>query len=106
MTVFVDDMFSKPMGRFRRMNMSHMVADTEEELHTMADTIGVKRKWYQGDHYDICFSKRKEAIKAGAVEVTMRTLGFMRLVRRTTGVYPKPQEAQKVYDRLRALRTQ
>ena len=55
--------------------MCHMVADTEEELHDMADEIGVARKWYQGDHYDICLSKRKLAVEAGAVEVTRRELG-------------------------------
>ena len=71
MTCYVDNM----RAPFRRMLMCHMVADTEEELHDMADEIGVARKWYQGDHYDICLSKRKLAVEAGAVEVTRRELG-------------------------------
>ena len=54
MTVYVDDM----KARFGRMVMCHMIADTEEELHVMADRIVVARRWHQGDHYDIALSKR------------------------------------------------
>jgi hypothetical protein len=74
MTVYVDDM-KAPFGR---MIMCHMVADTEEELHTMADLIGIDRKWYQYPektrypHYDIALSKRALAVKAGAKEIRMR----------------------------------
>ena len=62
------------MGRFRNMKMSHMIADTEEELHAMADKIGLKRKWYQGDHYDVSYGLRQKAIEFGAKELTMREL--------------------------------
>lgn len=80
MTVYVDNMHALPMGRFGRMKMSHMVADTLAELHEMADTIGVARRWYQGPpktrhpHYDIAMSKRALAIAAGAVEVDIRAV--------------------------------
>lgn len=74
MTVYVDDMYTVPMGQFRRMKMSHMIADTEAELHKMAAAIGVARKWYQGDHYDVCMSVRAKAVKLGAKEVEMREL--------------------------------
>lgn len=74
MSVYVDDMYKYPMGQFRRMKMSHMIADTEEELHAMAKHIGVSRKWYQGDHYDICITMRKRAIERGAKELTLREL--------------------------------
>jgi hypothetical protein len=74
MTVYVDDMFKLPMGRFGRMRMSHMIADTDEELHAMARRIGVARKWFQGDHYDICLSKRYLAIENGAVPISVREL--------------------------------
>lgn len=77
MTVYVDDMYKYPMGRYRRMKMSHMVADTEEELHAMAKQIGVARRWYQGDHYDICMNRRVLAVASGAVELTMIQLGRM-----------------------------
>jgi len=72
--VYVDDMFAP----YRGMKMSHMLADTEEELHAMADSIGVNRKWYQGDHYDVCLSKRAAAVRLGAIEVTMREIAKIR----------------------------
>lgn len=74
MPVYVDDM----KARFGWMVMCHMVADTTDELHAMADRIGVARKWYQGlpktchPHYDIAFSKRALAVAAGAVEIRWR----------------------------------
>lgn len=74
MAVYVD----KPIHNYRRMIMCHMLADTEIELHEMADAIGVNRKWFQSNasspHYDICKSKRLEAVKLGAVEADRRTI--------------------------------
>lgn len=75
MAVYVDDMRAK----FGNMVMCHMAADTEEELHAMADLIGVRRKWVQRSsagivHYDICLSKRALAVASGAVEVTTKDL--------------------------------
>lgn len=55
MTTYVDDM----MAPFGRLLLNHMVADSDEELHAMADAIGVDRKWHQGppkassSHYDV-----------------------------------------------------
>jgi hypothetical protein len=70
MTVYVDS----ARHRYRRMLMSHMLADTEGELHAMADAIGINRRWYQSQastpHYDICQSKRALAIERGAVVLT------------------------------------
>jgi hypothetical protein len=92
MTVYVDDMYTVPMGQFRRMKMSHMIADTEEELHKMAAAIGVARKWYQGDHYDICMSMRVKAVKLGAKEIEMRELARLSrkegLPRKGNGLVP------------------
>lgn len=92
MTVYVDDM----AARFGRMIMCHMVGDTEAELHEMADRIGVRRQWFQGDHYDIAKSKRALAIIAGAVEVTQHQLGCMRLMQRREGLdrLPSPDVAE------------
>lgn len=92
MTVYVDDMYRYPMGQFGRMRMSHLIADTEEELHAMADAIGIARRWYQGDHYDISMSKRDDAIQRGAVPIPLRTLAAMCAVRRKTGHLPTPEE--------------
>jgi hypothetical protein len=101
MTVYVDDMYLYEMGHFRRggrvYKMSHMVADTLEELHAMADTIGVDRRWFQDPetmrkvshpHYDITMSKRALAVKAGAKEITIRELSAMRHNRRGELVPP------------------
>jgi hypothetical protein len=74
MTVYVD----RPIHRFRHMLMCHMLADSPQELHAMADRIGIARKWYQHDastpHYDVPEEKRAAAIAAGAVEVDRRGL--------------------------------
>lgn len=89
MTVYVDNM----RARFGRMIMCHMIADNEDELHAMAQRIGVARRWYQGDHYDICMAKREMAVRLGAVEVTLRALAAMNLRRRVTGSIGTPGEA-------------
>lgn len=75
MSVYVDDA-KIPYGR---MKMCHMLADTEDELHRMADRIGVKRRWFQQQasvpHYDVSLSKRRLAVEAGAVELGRRDVG-------------------------------
>ena len=97
MTVYVDDMRA-PYGR---MVMCHMIADGDDELHAMADTIGVARRWHQGDHYDISLGKRALAVAAGAVEITWRQLGCMVACRRMGGGLGDPVTA---IDRFRAMR--
>ena len=54
--------------------MCHMIAETDEELHVMAEHIGMPRRAYQGDHYDVPLERRALAVAAGAVEVTQRQL--------------------------------
>lgn len=57
---------------FRRMIMCHMIADTEAELHEMADTLNIPLKYFQNErypHYDICKSKRARALRYGAKEI-------------------------------------
>lgn len=96
MTVYVDDMHKYPMGQFRGMKMSHMIADTEAELHAMADKIGIARKWYQGDHYDISLSKRALAVAAGAREITLKQLAMMSANRRHGLPLGTPEEAEEI----------
>lgn len=66
MAVYVDS-YNAPYGR---MKMSHMIADTLPELHAMATQLGV-RKWFQAKasfpHYDVCLTKRAQAIIIGAI---------------------------------------
>jgi len=75
MSVYVDTM----RANYGRMVMCHMIADSTDELLTMVRTIGVDPKWIQHagthlEHFDIALSKRALAVKAGAIEVTMREL--------------------------------
>ena len=73
MPVYVDDVFI-PYGR---MKMCHMTADTEEELHAMADKIGLKREWFQDGripHYDVSKGKRFDALANGAITVTTKRI--------------------------------
>lgn len=85
MSVYVDD-FDVVGMRVGRMIMCHMIADSSDELLEMADKIGVQRKWIQDygtqrEHFDICKSKKKLAIKHGAIELPMRELAKMALNR-------------------------
>ena len=92
MAVYVDDM----RARFGRMKMCHMIADSVEELHQMADTIGVARKWFQKSswsHYDIALSKRALAVAAGAREITWRETG--RLIREWRKAYVAALDASR-----------
>lgn len=80
--------------RYGRMVMCHMIADTEAELHAMADRIGVQRKWFQDTskasfpHYDIALSKKALAIAAGAIECDRKAMvDHMRRLRPVYGVY-------------------
>lgn len=97
MAVFVDDM----RANYGRMVMCHMLASTDEELHEMADKIGVARKWWQspektsGSHYDIALSKKALAIQFGAIEITWRQAGAMNSRRRVTGELGKPEDAEE-----------
>jgi hypothetical protein len=94
MAIYVDDMRAQFKRGGRSYLMSHMIADTEAELHAMAARIGVARKWYQGDHYDIAQSKRALAVKAGAREITLRQLSAMAMLRRTGHPMGEPETAE------------
>lgn len=63
---------------FQTQPSCHMYADTLEELHLMAWNIGMKRSWFQGDerlkHYDLVPSRRKMAVKQGAIEHTFKEM--------------------------------
>ncbi|BCF96579.1 hypothetical protein PPGU19_011480 [Paraburkholderia sp. PGU19] len=106
MTVYVDDM----NAAYGRMKMCHMLADTDDELHAMAATIGVAKRWWQspektsGSHYDIALSKKALAIAAGAIEITWRQAGAMNTRRRVTGELGDPADAVEWVANLRAQR--
>lgn len=95
MTVYVDDM----RARFGRMVMCHMIADSDEELHAMAERLGLARKWWQSpekassSHYDIALSKRALAVRMGASQITWRQTAAMCRRRRLTGRLGSPDDA-------------
>jgi Protein of unknown function (DUF4031) len=73
MTVYVDTM----QAPFKGMLMCHMIADSEPELHAMAAAIGMQRKSYQRDHYDVSMDMKQLAIQRGAREIGVRELAAM-----------------------------
>ena len=71
MTVLVDE----PIWPFRGELWCHLVSDTSyDELHEVAAAIGIPRRGFQGDHYDVPARMRDAAIAAGAVPVSGREL--------------------------------
>lgn len=62
----------------------HLMADTEEELHAMAQAVGMRLSWFQLSrrgvpHYDLTAKRRAAALAAGALEASRDDL------RRLTG---------------------
>jgi hypothetical protein len=77
MAAYVDELFvTEKTPQWRYAKACHLTADTLSELHEFAERIGMKREWFQNHprhpHYDITASKRKEAVKLGAVEIRAR----------------------------------
>lgn len=103
MPVYVDNMHTVAMGRLGRMKMSHMIADTRQELDAMADAIGVQSRWIQypgtwKEHYDVAMAARAKAVAAGAIEIDMRIAAMMNRRRRATGELGTPETAQAWFD--------
>lgn len=64
-----------PLWHWRDRRWAHLVSDESyDELHAMADALGIERRWFQGDHYDVPEDYRIRAIALGAVPVTSREL--------------------------------
>ncbi len=93
MSVYVDSLFVQQakgsaaalVGKRNGHQWCHMLADTNEELHAMAERIGMKREWYQcagtaQAHYDLTPGRRAAAVAAGAIEVDRR--GLVDVIRR------------------------
>lgn len=79
MSVYVDDAFREGERWGRWQGGGHMQADTLEELHIMADRLGLPRAWLQTkpgrpwrDHYDLTAGTRERAIALGAIPITWR----------------------------------
>lgn len=70
MTVYVDD----AVHLWRERRWAHLMADTLDELHAMAQRLGIPRRAFQnktsGAHYDVTADLREQAIRLGAVPIS------------------------------------
>ena len=71
MTLLVDE----PRWWWRGRRWCHLVSDDNlDELHAFTGALGIPRRAFQGDHYDIPEEHRDEVIAAGATAVPSREL--------------------------------
>ncbi|MEG8279273.1 DUF4031 domain-containing protein [Streptomyces sp. AHA2] len=90
MTIYIDPPTWPGHGRL----WSHLISDVSyDELHAFAERLGVPRRAFERDHYDIPAQRYADAVAAGAVEVRSREV--VRLLhaaglRRAKGRYPSP----------------
>ena len=70
MTVYVDD----AVMPWRGQRWAHLMADTLEELHSMAARLGIPRRALQdkrsGVHYDVTVEMREQALQLGAIAIS------------------------------------
>lgn len=78
--ILVDDLVHHAKSPLGPRSWCHMASDKSlTELHEMAKKIGMRREWFQGDHYDLVASRRSLAIKYGAVAVSGQELAKRRV---------------------------
>ncbi|MFF8229198.1 DUF4031 domain-containing protein [Streptomyces caelestis] len=69
MTVYIDPPTWPGHGRM----WSHLISDVSyEELHAFAERLGVPRRAFERDHYDVPAQRYADVVAAGAVEVSSR----------------------------------
>ena len=60
---------------WRGRRWCHLVSDVSlDELHDFAAQLGIPRRAFQGDHYDLHEEGRARAIELGAIPVPSREL--------------------------------
>jgi Protein of unknown function (DUF4031) len=55
----------------------HLIADSVEELIEFAESMGMRREWFQAKstpHFDLTADGRQAAVSMGAIELTNREL--------------------------------
>ena len=65
----------------------HLIADTEDELHAFAASVGLKRTWFQPKsfpHYDLTAARRHAALERGAIALDRSS--FVRKIRELRGL--------------------
>jgi hypothetical protein len=92
-TVLVD----QAVWPWRGRRWAHLVSDhSYEELHAFAERLGVPRRAFQGDHYDLPADDRERAVELGAQPVDAREL--VRRLRAAGLRRPRPARAPEVRD--------
>jgi Protein of unknown function (DUF4031) len=80
-TCYVDTVRSYPGAGLRYTRFCHLLADTPDELHAMADALGIPRRFYQDHpwrwHHDLPEHLRERAVELGAQELTLREVGAL-----------------------------
>jgi hypothetical protein len=65
----------RPLWRWRGRRWSHLASDVDyEELHAFAARLGLRREWFQGDHYDVPEEAWDDAVALGATPIESRDL--------------------------------
>lgn len=83
MTIYVDSLNA---WGWRYGDSCHMMSDvSDEELHLFAEQLGLRRGYFQGDHYDLTTKKRELAVRNGAVECEGTYMVGLRKARRLRG---------------------
>jgi hypothetical protein len=87
MSCYVDTVRAYPEAGLRYTHFCHLLADEREELHAMADALGMQRRFFQDHawrwHYDLPSHLRDRAIDLGAIEVTIHFVGSLLAKRRS-----------------------
>lgn len=90
MTVYVDQFPDTGWGKWN--GGGHLLTTDLDELHAMADRIGLRRAWFRDGrfpHYDVQRRKRALAIAAGAVPIGFGEIPDDVLMKAYDGTYEK-----------------
>lgn len=98
MTIYVDKLESWGWKlRGHAVDSCHMFTDSVdlEELHSFAESIGMRRAWYQdhrvAPHYDLTPKRRAQAVQLGAVEVGRKEASAIWKARRVAVSVPSKE---------------
>jgi hypothetical protein len=86
--IIVDDLFNgspfyhgphaasvRAVGAINGHRWCHMAStESDDELHEFAARLGLPRRAFDRDHYDLTPARRARAVELGAVEVTAREM--------------------------------
>lgn len=92
MACYVDSVRSYPHAGLRHTEFCHLLADTREELHAMADLLGIPARYFQDHpwrwHHDLPAPLRPRAVALGAIEVTLHEVGALLRARKAALAVP------------------